>query len=464
MRTLLFASIAATFLAVHAHAQNAGERVIVVGTRTRLTDGNNVASLSRGTHLEVVQVKDSKLLVHSDGRKGWINSQDVIPYALGIEYFTKAIDEKPTAADYCARGNLWRTTDKALLDFNEAIRLDPKHGAAYLNRSNIWRAKGSPDRAMEDLNEAIRADPASYRAYLSRGILSADKGDVETALADFNESIRLNPLGAPAHNSRGILWSKSDFDKALADFNECIRLDPKDTKAYRNRARLLSDRGEFDKAIKDFDEAIRLEPRNSKGYAGRGRVWYGKKDLDKAIADYNESIILDARDAFAYLDRGLAWREKGEFDKAIEDFTQAMRLNPKDGDAPLERASVWIRKNDPQKAIEDFTEAIRLSPRKAYSYNAIARIYAAHPEDKIRDGRKALEHATRACELTGWKVPAYLVTLAAAFAETGDFEKAVEWQERAVGLAPEDKKDSYRQLLTLFKEKTPFRAPLKSTE
>ncbi len=80
------------------------------------------------------------------------------------------------------------------------------------------------------------------------------------------------------------------------------------------------------------------------------------------------------------------------------------------------------------------------------------------PEERLRDGKKAIELATRACELSEWKEAYKLGTLAAAYAEVGEFDKAIEWQEKANRLFTdaEDKKKG-EERLKLYKDKKPYR-------
>ncbi len=109
-------------------------------------------------------------------------------------------------------------------------------------------------------------------------------------------------------------------------------------------------------------------------------------------------------------------------------------------------------------ALADFNEAIRIAPEDPYPYGARAWIWATCPDEKHRDGQKAVASATKACELTKWNDPKYLETLAAAYAETGDFESAVKWQTKANDLRDndEDKTDGESRL-KLYQEKKPYR-------
>ena len=92
----------------------------------------------------------------------------------------------------------------------------------------------------------------------------------------------------------------------------------------------------------------------------------------------------------------------------------------------------------------------------------LAFLQATCPDDTYRDGEKAVINAKRACQLDGEKQPRYLDTLAAAYAEDGDFEKAVKWQEKALEKASDETiKKRYRSRLELYRQGKPYRKELK---
>lgn len=122
------------------------------------------------------------------------------------------------------------------------------------------------------------------------------------------------------------------------------------------------------------------------------------------------------------------------------------------------RGNAWVTKLKYDQAIADFNEVIRLDPSDARSYNGRAWIWATCHDAKYRDGKRAVESATRACELSGWKEPNDMNTLATACAEAGDFAAAVQWQSKAIELLSDEKrKADYRTRLTLYREKKPYR-------
>jgi tetratricopeptide (TPR) repeat protein len=249
---------------------------------------------------------------------------------------------------------------------------------------------------------------------------------VEQAIQFFTDYIEANPGDPHGFTMRALIWWREnrELDIALGDYAEAIRLDPTKAYVYINRGNAWAAKREYDKALADYDEAIRIDPKYAPAYVGRGLAWKGKKEYDKALADYDEAIRIDPKYTLAYVGRGLAWKGKKEYDKALADYD----------------------------------EAIRIDPKHAPAYNGRAWLWATCPDAKYRDGKEAVESATRACELTEWRDPNDIATLAAAHAEAGDFTAVVKWQAKAIEqLTDEKAKDDSRSRLKLYQEKKPYR-------
>jgi len=158
------------------------------------------------------------------------------------------------------------------------------------NRGLAYRDKGELDRAVADFNEAIRLDPEFALAYNNRGLAYRDKGELDRAIADHTEAIRLDPRFAVAFNSRGFTYDrKGERDRAIADYTEAIRLDPRFAVAFRNRGRAYLYAGALPKALADFSQSSELDPKN--GYAALWLEIIGKRsNLPSRLQQATEKI------------------------------------------------------------------------------------------------------------------------------------------------------------------------------
>lgn len=218
-----------------------------------------------------------------------------------------------------------------------------------------------------------------------------------------------------------------------------------------------TDNDRHEETVEDCTRAIELGRKTTCIYNSRGYAWYCRDEYDKAIEDYTKAIALDPEDAAAYFNRGSAWQSKGEYDKAIADYDRVIELDPEDADAYFSRGDVWDIRGEYEKAIADCSRAIDLEPDNADAYNQLAWLRSTCPESGFRDAQAAIESALRACELTNWQDWNILDTLAAAYAETGDFESAVCWVTKALELAPETEKAVEQNRLELYQSGTPYR-------
>jgi carboxyl-terminal processing protease len=158
---------------------------------------------------------------------------------------------------------------------------------AFNNRGAAYHQKNDFDRAIADYSEAIRLDPKYALAFGNRGSTYDDKKEFDRAIADYNEAIRLNPKYAVAFNNRGVAHrNKKEFDRAIADYSEAIRLDPKYALAFNNRGLVHYGKKEFDRAIADYSEAIRLNPKYAEAINNRTLAEREKNDPNRTITDY----------------------------------------------------------------------------------------------------------------------------------------------------------------------------------
>ncbi len=284
------------------------------------------------------------------------------------------------------------------------------------------------------VNESNEKMALYYRQLMAwalnrRGEVLTDQNRNEEALADFEDAINLNPQRWQALHNRAVCYAmQGDFERALADFDRTIEIKPDYANARFNRGEIYYEQGEYRRAIDDYNQAIRLSPKDSAAFNSRGHSYYKLKDYRQALRDYTDAIRVDPTNAAAYTNRGDAYADKGDFAKASSDYRAAIRIDPNLGRA----------------------------------YQSAAWLLATCPVDRFRDSKLAMEAAQKAVELDGDDDYRYLDTLAAAYANAGDFRKARELQTKVVSMAPSAEAERYENRLALYEEDRPYRDVLQT--
>lgn len=309
--------------------------------------------------------------------------------------------------------------------------------------------------------------PHSAIAYLSRGRAYLKTKQFDKAERDFNEAVLRAPdreFLRDAYYLRGLFQQEmTNYQESLNDFTKAIRLKPDFQPAYVCRAKSQLAQSNFDFCISDCNLAILLNTNDVAAYFYKGAAYKFQQDYDKEIEALTQAIKLATNlTSFApvFLDRAYAFTVKEDFTNAIADYGMVVQLDPANVDAYVGRGLFLSGQGDFASGMADSEKAIQLDSNCFTAYNNLAWMLATATETKLRDGKKAVEFATRACELSKWKEPYCLGTLAAAFAETGKFDEAIKWEEKCIQMGLPNEKDMVqaRHELELFKQGKPYDA------
>ncbi|MFP6649359.1 MAG: tetratricopeptide repeat protein [Pirellulaceae bacterium] len=142
---------------------------------------------------------------------------------------------------------------------------------------------------------------------------------------------------------------------------------------------------------------------------------------------------------------------------AIEEFSRVIEIDKENWVAFYSRGDTQLNIGKHKEAIGDYNVALELKKDSDGLLNNFAWVLATSPVDELRDGKRAVELALRACELSEYKKPHILSTLAAAYAETGDFDTAIKWSSKAVEISQEDIQDQLKDELKSYKKGKPWR-------
>ena len=181
-----------------------------------------------------------------------------------------------------------RYREEALRSYDEAIRIDSTDPFLYNQRGWV-RIDVGHDRAMEDFDQAVRLEPDVANRYGNRAKASMRLGNSAQAIADYSEAIRLDPTDPYLYLARARAWaSLGNDERALRDYDTRIRIEPGNPFAYVLRGKFLGDRGHSERAIRDYDEAIRLETR---WHYAWNRGWYrARAEFQLRAGRYQEAV------------------------------------------------------------------------------------------------------------------------------------------------------------------------------
>jgi tetratricopeptide (TPR) repeat protein len=372
-------------------------------------------------------------------------------------------DDPDNAAAHFWRGRLRAGKgdfDKALPDLNAAIRLKPT-AEGYAHRGYVYQKQRQFDEALADFNQALRLDPQSYLALFLRGLVLGDAGNTKASLSDLDAALALQPNSREVLQARGqVHVLRKELDDALADFERCIQLDPKDPMGHTGRGGVNYLKGDFKEAVEDYSQAVDLLPKDPQPLAQRGYAYAGLGNMDKALADFNAALTLSPKDLPALLGRAEIYRSKKQFTDALNDYQGILTTAPGDFRALLGVASSLYGAGELEKALGIYTDIMQRYPTEAQPFNDCAWLLATGVKDNVRNGKRAVELASQACELTSYQNAGYLDTLAAAFAEKGEFDTAIKWQEEAAKAAaqePPEVQADIKARIDLYKQKKPYR-------
>jgi tetratricopeptide (TPR) repeat protein len=156
------------------------------------------------------------------------------------------------------------------------------------------------------------------------------------------------------------------------------------------------------------------------------------------------------------------FNETHQWQLALQDLNSCLRLKPTFSGAFVMRGAVNDRLGNFRDSLADYNGLVRLNPRDSWMLDCRASLLATCPDASVRNGPAAINDATTACKISNWGTPQFIDTLAAAYAEAGDFDSAIRFEEQAIAKATKAKVYStgMKQRLALYQQHKPYREPL----
>ncbi len=335
----------------------------------------------------------------------------------------------------------------AIAQFEEVLAITPQASSVHYPLALAYRALGQTAKAEAHLrlrgdSEILTADPLmdavrellqSPVSYEIRGTRALNAGDWHTAAREFRAGLALDPSNAPLRQKLGTaLYMGGDLRAAQEAFEEVVRRSPEFAGGHYSLGVLLQATGQRDSAIAKFSSALAADP----GYV-------------EARVRLAESL-----------------RAAGRLRDAIAHYDRALAIDPRLREAALGRAMTLVRLERYVEARDRLEEAARVHPTDPWIAHALARVLAASPDGRARDGSRALA-IMRTLSPEAQRLD-HGESMAMALAEVGRYREAAEWQRSAMAAARQSGQaglaNQMVDVLRNYESERPVRAPWREGE
>lgn len=326
-----------------------------------------------------------------------------------------------------------------------------RQSKTYADLETLWRA-------------TLDRNPNSLLANNNFGVMLMDRGQLDDAIVHLRKVLEVQPDDPDGHDNLGnALLKKGDVDGAIFNYQEALKSAPYRADVHFNFGNALVQKGDANEALTHFQKAWELKPDYVEAYNNAGSVLLKAGRPNDAIACWQKALAIRPNLALPHNNIGYALCRYGRIDEGIRELQQAVAIDPNCVDARDNMAVAFLQQGRTDEAISQLQKVLEIQPADKSALKNLAAIawrLATSPDAAQRNGKKAVELARRANELSLGEDPVVLQTLAAAYAECGDFSEAVATAQRALQIAAAKNDASAGELqaqLKLYQAGSPFR-------
>jgi len=252
--------------------------------------------------------------------------------------------------------------------------------------------------------------------------------------------------------------------KAIAEdivgYESMIRRDPRRVQLHDDVAQLYLEQGRATDAAAHLEASARLKPDSAAAHFNFGTALTVAGRLNEAIGQYREALRIDPNYALAHNNLGNALLARGNSGDALEHFREALRLDPSNAEAHYNVGSMLRARGDLAAAALQFRQALHLKPDWLRAVASLAWLLATAPDAALRDATQAIQLAERAADLTGRQDASAMDVLAAAYAEAGEFDRAIATCQTALTMKPDSAlAAAIRRREDVYRQRRPYRSP-----
>jgi pentatricopeptide repeat protein len=353
--------------------------------------------------------------------------------------------------------------EEAIAGWRTALEHSPNDARVHMNLGVSLVRAGNPADAMVHYRKALELDPDYPEAHMNLGVALAGSGKIEEAVGHYRQALELDPDYLEVHSNLGAaLAAAGKLDEAIGHYRKALDLKPNHAEVHSNLGVALARSGRLEEAITHFRQAMEANPNSAEIHNNLARALAKTGRIEEAIALFQRMLETNPDSAELHNSLGVAlvWTRRPT--EAIAQFEKALELNPAFTEARYNLGdTLYYLQGRAAEALAEWRDVLRAAPNHLAVLDQTARLLATAPDASLRNGPEAVALAERAAQLTGGREPQVLDTLAAAYAEAGRFDEAVQTARQALALALEANKtplsENLKARIALYESRTPLR-------
>lgn len=369
---------------------------------------------------------------------------------------------------------------KAKTHFEAVLQDNPQSAFARFGLAQVAEQQGDQQAAIDGYRRALQYAPDARNLHYALMIAFRKAGDqanaevhknaFQTASRDLQiRDILLDKVDkldttSRAHRKRGYeaLFIKRDYMAAARHYQAALKTESEDAVLHHNLATALARLRQTKGAIHHYQEAIRLKPDMASAHANLG-VIHRSDDLSKSIEHLRAARKYDSEDPINTYELALSLLLNEDFAEAEQLFSEVLAAQPAHAEALMHRASSFKFRRDYAKARDLLTDALTIVPDHGPIRQQLVEILATCPDETIRNGKQAIEVASKID--AGQNASLRAESLAMAYAEIGDFQASEKWLTEAITIARQRGDDRRLEFLSkILKDSVQQQKPVRLLE
>lgn len=401
-------------------------------------------------------------------------------------------------------------TDLASAQLERAVELEPQDLPARIALGRLLVTLGRGEEARRHLETVIARDPRQAVAHFALGQLAVDRQELEKAAEHFETALESRPsatrihyplslvyrelgdarraddhlarrgdgplglddplmqelrglgVAAQVHLDAGaVAFRNGDFELAVTSFRRAVEVEPDNATAHQNLASALVKTADATGAERHYREALRIRPEIVEAHYNLATLLAFLDRHAEAADNYRRALEIDPAHRDTRMRLADARRDSGDCDAALPHYELLLEQDPGSGGGAIGAAKCLVELRRHREALDTLETAARSSSNDPSLTGALARLLAAADDADVRDGARALALARPLFEAE--RSLEQIETLAMAYAETGQYERASELQETAleavVARGRADLAEPLRANLARYRQELPARDP-----